>query len=264
MADLDTPKPQYDAFATSYDLVWTTPAVKPLLPLLKSTLGSLGSLSGATVLDLACGTGIGLRLARSLGAHRLVGVDISPQMLDVARATTPGAELHTADCSRPLEGLGLDTQGGCDVVLGFWLLNQCPSSAEMRGMWDNVAAHLKPGGKFVGVIENHDVVHPVGVRDFKYGAQETAVSELENGQGWTDHVEFLTEPKVELDGFRLKKEILEAEARNAGMGEIVYHAPGMEHVRGAGGNGDAVGEDSDWWKDLLDEPPNFVIVARKL
>lgn len=263
MAGTDNPKPQYDAFATSYDLVWTTPAVKPLLPLLKSTISSFGPLAGSSVLDLACGTGIGLRLAGSFGATKLVGVDISPQMLEIAKTTTPGAVFHTADCSKPLDGLGLEPRS-YDVVLGFWLLNQCPSSTEMCGMWDNVAMYLKPGGRFVGVVENHDIVHPIGMQSFKYGAQETSVTELKNGQGWTDHVEFLTEPKVELDGFRLRKDILESEARNAGMGEIVYHAPGMKHVRETGSTEDTVGEEGEWWDGLLNEPPNFVIVAQKL
>lgn len=263
MASANHPEPQYDSFATSYDLVWTTPAVKPLLPLLKSIISSLGPLTGSSVLDLACGTGIGLRLVRSAGASTLVGVDISPQMLEIAKTTTPGAVFHTADCSKPLDKLGLEPRS-YNVVLGFWLLNQCPSSTEMRGMWDNVATYLKPGGSFVGVIENHDIVHPISVQSFKYGAQETNVSELENGQGWSDHVEFLTEPKVELDGFRLRKEILESEAKNAGMGEIAYHVPGMEHVKETGSTGNTVDEEGKWWDDLLNEPPNFVIVARKL
>lgn len=263
MADADTPKPQYDAFATSYDLVWTTPAVEVLLPLLKSTISSLGSFSGSSILDLACGTGIGLRLMRAAGATKLVGVDISPQMLEIAKTTTPGAVFHTADCSKPLDNLGLEPQG-YDVVLGFWLLNQCPSSIEMRGMWDNIATYLKPGGKFVGIVENHDIVHPIGMQSFKYGAMETKVSELENGQGWTDHVEFQTEPKVELDGLRLRKEILESEAENAGMGEIIYHAPGIEHAKETEHSGDTTSREGDWWDDLLNEPPNFVIVAQKV
>ncbi|KAI3393654.1 hypothetical protein diail_3834 [Diaporthe ilicicola] len=262
MAEAHYPKTQYDALATSYDLVWQTPAVRPLLPLLKSKLSTLGPLTGSSVLDLACGTGIGLRLVRSLGASKLVGVDISPQMLEIARPTLPHAELHAADCSRPLDKLGLDP-GSFDVVLGFWLLNYCPSSAEMRGMWANVAAHLKPGGRFVGIIENHDIVHPVGVQSFKYGCEESDVLALENGQGWRLHVEFQTEPKIEFDAFRLKKEVLESEAKNAAMGDITYDVPAMEHVRESARHGDKEYKD-DWWNDLLNEPPNFVITSRKV
>lgn len=257
------PKPQYDDFATSYDLVWTVPAVAPLFPLLKSTIASLGSLTGASVLDLATGTGIGLRLVRAAGASKLVGADISPQMLEIAKATTPGAVFHTADCSDPLDELGLEP-GSFDVVLGVWLLNQCPSAAELGGMWANIATYLKPGGSFVGITENHDTVHPVGVQSFKYGAKESNITELENGQGWSVHIEFQTQPKIEIDGFRLKKELFESEAKKAGMSGITYLAPGMEHIRETIGNGDSKVEVAAWWDELLDEPPNFVIVAQKL
>lgn len=69
MAQPDSPPPTpYDSFATSYDKIWHIPGIRPLLPLLTNTLGSRGPLEGAAVLDFACGTGIGLRVARSLGA----------------------------------------------------------------------------------------------------------------------------------------------------------------------------------------------------
>ena len=132
----------YNDFATSYDKIWQIPGVRPLLPLLTSTLEFRGPLEGAAVLDLACGTGIGLRVARSLGAGRLVGVDISMRMLEVAKATTPpGTELHMADCSKPLDGLGL-TPGSFDVVTGMWVSKQAklrhpfrPLSRGKGGHW---------------------------------------------------------------------------------------------------------------------------------
>ena len=129
--------------ATDYDLVWQVPAVRPLLPLLTSTIKASGSYEGASVLDLACGTGIGLRLLKSLGASKLVGVDISPGMLEIAKVTVPDITVHAADCSKPLDHLGLEP-ASFDVVLGFWLLNYCPSSVEIYGMWTNIARYLKP------------------------------------------------------------------------------------------------------------------------
>ncbi|KAG8163855.1 hypothetical protein KVR01_005773 [Diaporthe batatas] len=263
MAGIQHAQPQYDDFATSYDLVWTVPAVAPLLPLLESIISSIGPLTGASVLDLATGTGIGLRLVRAAGASRLVGVDISPQMLEIAKATTPGAEFHTADCSRPLGQLGLEP-GSFDVVLGIWLLNQCPSAAELGGMWTNIATYLRPGGRFVGIIENHDIVHPAGVQGFKYGARESDVTELESGLGWSVHIEFQTQPKIEIDGFRFKKEILESQAKESGMGDMTYYAPTTEHVPEGIGRGETMNDVESWWDELLEQPPNFVIVSQKL
>lgn len=271
MPDQNSQPTQYDSLATAYDLIWQVPAVRPLLPLLTSTIQSLGSFEGASVLDLACGTGIGLRVLRSLGATRLVGVDLSPQMLEVARETVPGATLHAGDCSGPLQDQGLDLDadgggGGFDVVLGLWLLNYCPSAAELRGMWANAARWLRPGGHFVGVVENHDVALPASVATMRYGGMMSDVRDLDNGQGWSLHVAFDTQPVVEFDAFRLKPEILEREAAAAGFGEIRYSRPGWEDVRQAisEGIGGEEGKDEAWWTELIEAPPNYVIVTQKL
>jgi SAM-dependent methyltransferase len=50
---------------------------------------------GETVLDIACGTGINLSaLARRVGANgRVIGVDLSPDMLAIARARATGTGL---------------------------------------------------------------------------------------------------------------------------------------------------------------------------
>jgi hypothetical protein len=132
-------------------------------------------------------------------------------------------------------------------------------------MWKNIATYLKPGGKFVGIIENHDIVHPKGVRDFKYGAAESNVKELENGEGWSLNVVFMTEPKIEFNAFRLRKHIFEEEAERAGLGAITYSAPEWEHVRrvvNEGVGGMSI-KDEAWWTELIDEPPNFVLTATK-
>ncbi len=89
MASTAPPSGQiYDAVASSYDVIWSIPAVKILLPLLTNTLQDLGPWQDKAVLDMACGTGIGLRLLKQLGASKLIGVDISSEMLGVARSTT--------------------------------------------------------------------------------------------------------------------------------------------------------------------------------
>ncbi|KAK8873852.1 S-adenosyl-L-methionine-dependent methyltransferase [Apiospora arundinis] len=173
MASAQNPAPaaHYDSFATSYDEIWRVPGIRPLLPLLTSTLEAVGPHKDIAVLDLACGTGVGLRIMHALGARRLVGVDISTQMLEVAKSTTPyGTELHVADCAHPLAqtvpSLARDL-GSFDVVLGMWLLNYAPSVAELAGMWANIAAFLKPGGRFVGTMENHEATTAPRLRSGK-------------------------------------------------------------------------------------------------
>jgi SAM-dependent methyltransferase len=260
---ISSPPAQYNAIATSYDKIWSLPAVRPLLPLLTSTLSSVGPFTNARVLDLACGTGMGLRIMRSLGATHLVGVDISAQMLEVARATTPDITLHRADCTKSLEYLGLEPNS-FDIILGMWLLNYCPSSVELAGMWTNISTYLKPGGRFVGIIENHNIVDPKCLGSYKYGCTSN-VDELKNGQGWSVHVSFNTDPEIEFDAYRLRKEILEREAANAGMQDINYRQTGWQEVKrviGEGVGGEE-GKNEGWWAEFVDEAPNLVVWATK-
>ena len=59
----------------------------PMLSIEQRILASLlPPLCGLDVVDLGCGTGRWLEAARNAGARSLAGVDISPEMLDVARA----------------------------------------------------------------------------------------------------------------------------------------------------------------------------------
>lgn len=114
------PKGQiYDSVAGDYDIIWNVPAVKILFPLLDTNLKRLGPWNGASVIDMACGTGIGLREMKKLGAAKLVGVDISSEMLAVAQQTSgpdAGFELHHADCSKSLDQLGLQKES-FDLVM---------------------------------------------------------------------------------------------------------------------------------------------------
>ena len=255
------PKGQiYDSVASDYDIIWSVPAVKILFPLLDSNLKRLGPWNGASVLDLACGTGIGLREMQKLGATKLVGVDISNDMLVMAKATSPTAclELHHADCSLPLEHLGLP-KAGFDLVLGMWLLNYPENRAQMGAMWQNIATYLKPKSRFVGIIQNQDTVHPSSMQNKweDYGARETNLEVLPSGDGVRMHVEFNTAPKVEFDTFVLKKEILEEEAKRAGFQNLHYVRPG-EEVKG-----EVQERNEAWWEELLVEYPNQLVIATK-
>src|ERR1700722_4146257 len=75
-------------FPEMYEKWFVAPLFRPWAEL---TLGEVNLASGDRLLDIACGTGIVARIARErLGeAASIVAVDVSPDMLAVARKIAP-------------------------------------------------------------------------------------------------------------------------------------------------------------------------------
>jgi ubiquinone/menaquinone biosynthesis C-methylase UbiE len=102
---------------------------------------------GDAVLDVACGQGAVARAMQEAGA-RVVGVDLSPRLVDAARKrTTVGIKYMVGDARKlpDLRGLTFDA-----AVCVLAMQNIEP----MEPVFTGVAAVLKPGGRFVTVI-NH-------------------------------------------------------------------------------------------------------------
>ena len=72
---------------------------------------------GRATLDLGCGEG---RFARALGAtgHDVTGVDVSPELVELARAADPGGQYLVADA----EDLPFE-DGAFDLVVAFNVLS---------------------------------------------------------------------------------------------------------------------------------------------
>lgn len=98
----------------------------------------LGQVS--TVLDVATGTGLVLRaLSERIPEGRLVGIDISPGMLAVARAALPSAEWVEADAAAlPLP------ESSVDLLTCVTALHIIPGVAAAAAEWRRV---LRPGGR---------------------------------------------------------------------------------------------------------------------
>jgi ubiquinone/menaquinone biosynthesis C-methylase UbiE len=100
----DEARTLYDEWATSYDADLSAEQYafpERAATALQQAVGS--DLAGLTILDAGCGTGmVGLCLQR-LGATHVVGVDISPGMLDVARKSGAYKDTREADLTKRLE-----------------------------------------------------------------------------------------------------------------------------------------------------------------
>ncbi|MGW3953870.1 class I SAM-dependent methyltransferase [Streptomyces sp. NPDC004752] len=110
----------------------------------------------ADVLDLGCGTGSLALLAAERG-HRVTGVDLSPAMVDLARAKTAGREavFLVGDAAAPPVGVRR-----FDAVLVRHLLWTLPGPGRALRRWSGL---LRPGGRLVLVEGVWGTVSPVGI-----------------------------------------------------------------------------------------------------
>ncbi|MER8182194.1 class I SAM-dependent methyltransferase [Kitasatospora sp. NPDC094015] len=118
-------------------------------PRYAEAIGELGLRGGEFVVDAGCGTGRALPLLRAaVGPDGTVlGVDLTPEMIDLARAHAADAALLVADCGRlPLPDATVD------LVFGAGLISHLPGPA--AGLRE-LARVTRPGGRLA-------LYHPIG------------------------------------------------------------------------------------------------------
>ncbi|KAK3703640.1 hypothetical protein LTR37_014336 [Vermiconidia calcicola] len=212
---------QYDTIGSRYKAFKERPVVDIEEP---SVLERLGNVESLTCLDLACGLGHWSRLLVDQGAAKVVGIDISENMVNAARDLStdkqkPKIAFAVGDCTKP----SLVEGGPFDIVFAGWLLNYAPDYETMVTMWRTVYQNLKPGGRFVGVTPNTHcpMFEPI---DDSYGV---AVYPIETvGEGWKCHLISYTEPEpVEFDMFHFLHTFYERAAADAGMSSLKWYPP---------------------------------------
>jgi len=129
--------------ATTFTEIYERVLVGPLFrPFAEQLLARVNPVRGDSVLDVACGTGIVARIARErLGPDaRIVGVDVAPAMLAVARAADQTIDWRQGDAtSLPVSAAEQFTVVTCHQGLQF-MPDKPAAVREMRKV-------LAPGGR---------------------------------------------------------------------------------------------------------------------
>ena len=227
---------QYETIRAAYDEIRKSSNALIERANVQETLAPF--IKDASILDLACGSGFYSYHLLKWGASKVVGVDLSPAMLEEARAAAAatavaGSDMrsdksivfHLADCSVPVPYEG----GPFDVVFAAWLLNYAPSGKEMVDMFRNVAINLKDGGHFITVAppptQDPVAFSEAELKSRPYGSGYlfcTVTGVVDDG--CAVHVHADTEfGNVDFDNFHLRQEVYEASARAAGFrGELKW------------------------------------------
>ena len=131
-----TPKVQYDSLekADGYRKYFNSRLTEFDLIHKPSTIRLLGkSLEGKEVIDYACGNGGSTKLLLELNPSKLVGIDLSEIMIDLAIkefASHPDkskTEFYVRDCSKPVN------LGQFDLVFSRLLLHYAPTKEILFG-----------------------------------------------------------------------------------------------------------------------------------
>ena len=215
----------------------------------------LGDLAGKSILDLGCGEGFYTRKFKQKGAARVVGVDISPRMIELARQEEAQEPLGIEYIINDVCELG--KIGNFNLVVASFLLNYAQTKEELVKMCQIIYANLKAGGRFVTLNENLEQSPESYAICEKYGYTKSICEPLQEGTPITLTFRIPGDKKTfSFDNYYLSKATYEWAFRTAGFKEIRWHKPivSPEGVREFGW---------EFWQDFLDYAPILGIECLK-
>ena len=137
----------FDTQASSWDA--TTPDAAHLTRTTTDVAWAAGVQLGTRVLDVGCGTGVMVPAYLEAGAAEIVGLDVSPNMIELACAKFAGCErVHFACC----DVLDFHDTQRFDALVIF---NAYPHFLDKAALVEKAAKLLVPHGRFL-------VAHSVG------------------------------------------------------------------------------------------------------
>ncbi|MFK8910488.1 class I SAM-dependent methyltransferase [Streptomyces sp. YS-3] len=242
---------QYDRIGEAFEGFKSLPLMR--YGKVPSFLGLVGDVGGKSVLDLACGTGFYSRELKRRGAADVFGVDISGEMIAVARRTEQGEPLGVRyEVGDVAELPALDRR--FDLALAVQCLNYARDRAEMERMCRAIHRNLVAGGAFYMLCQSPDYRFNHPPLD-KYGFRcEPTGEETETGP--RVRVTALLDPEpVTIHVAAPRREVYEESLRAAGFSAVEW-VPLRISEAGVHEFGE------DFWADLLANPPLEMLRCR--
>jgi predicted TPR repeat methyltransferase len=141
----DDARALYDEWAEHYDTDLADPSQDYVAPAIAADTVVRVAGTDVTVLDAGCGTGLAGAALAERGVGVVDGVDLSPGMLERARATGAYRSLEPADLTRPLA----TRDDGYDVVVCVGTLTHGHVGPGALGEFVRVT---RPGGHVVATV----------------------------------------------------------------------------------------------------------------
>ena len=169
--------PQYSSLASYYDKLNSHINYLEWADFLVSVFDSYGIKKGSLVLDLACGTG-NITLPLLSRGYDMIGIDISPEMLDLARRKTGGKNvLWLCQDMRSFELYGTVSA----VVSCLDSINYLTGKIGLKKCFSLVHNYLDPNGIFV-----FDINSPYKFKNI-YAENHYIIESDDVYCGWKNH-----------------------------------------------------------------------------
>lgn len=215
---------------------------------------AIGKVDGKSVLDLACGSGYYTREIKKMGADKVVGVDISEEMIKIAEEENENLGIEYLVCNVS----EMPKIGEFDLIIGSFLLHYSKTKEELKLMCNNIFNNLKNRGKFIALNLNPDDPLQPEETHRKYGSTTTTKGELKEGGVVRVKIYKDKDDKnpPEFSCYHWEKKTYEEILSKAGFKNIKFNYPEVSQ------DGiDKFGE--EFWKDFIEHPGNVIIECEK-
>jgi ubiquinone/menaquinone biosynthesis C-methylase UbiE len=237
---------EYDSIAQSYQ---QTRKVILSLPEIYTYLTRIGEIAGQSILELGCGEGFYTRKLRQQGAAKVLGIDLSENMIELAKQQEETEPLGVEYLVRDVLELG--QIGEFDVVTATFLLNHAQTQAQLLKMCQNLAVNLKSGGRFLAINHNLELSPECYPRIEKYGRRQTMRGPRIEGTPIAVTLFNGMEESTFTD-FYLSQATYEWAFQQVGLTEIIWHPLRISPA-------DLQKFGQAFWQDLID-CPTFVVI----
>lgn len=107
---------------------------------------------GTRAIDFGCGSGRSTRFLTRLG-FRATGVDISGEMIKLAREKDPGGDYRLIDD----DGLGLFEKGAYDLIQSLFTFDNVPTRERKVALFAAMARLLAPAGRVISLVSSPEL-----------------------------------------------------------------------------------------------------------
>ena len=243
----------YDAIAEQYRRTRESPVRRHIEAYTLWQL--LGDVHGLRVLDLGCGEGHYARQLAAAGAARVLGVDASPAMIELARAAEAESPLGIEYRCSTVQGMP-DLER-FDLVLGAYLLHYAEDVADLGLMCRRVAAHVAPGGRFVGLNENPDQSADACAGYAQYGFSKRPARPRREGSAIT-YAMASGRAMIRFEVRWYSRDCYAQALSAAGFGEVRWHPLLLDPAATAA----TAARPAEYWREYLENPPVLALACR--